>query len=163
MRDRAVQTLRRSFLLACFVLPTAVVHAQGDPPNKLPALKRLKCQFSTSAAGAWQNGEVQARVKSAGMLSFEIDSIDTDDGSARFVGLSSEPAHIIAQLRGWTLHFMDARPDGSLYITTVFSQESRPRTLKAVYTRTSYLPVSIPGFAAEPEASQYYGQCEVIN
>jgi hypothetical protein len=55
---------------------------------------------------------------------------------------------------------MDIRPEGSLTITTVFSQESRNRKLKAVYTRTDYLPISMPGFASQPEVSQQYGECE---
>jgi hypothetical protein len=142
-------------------MATASLAAQSDPPNRLTGIRRLTCQFTAAAGGAWQNGEAQARVKTTGTLRLEITSIDTDDGSAEVSGGASPHAHVVAQLRGWTLHFLDAEPDGGLNVTTVFSQETRPRRLKAVHTRTKYLPISVPGFEAEPEVSQYYGECEI--
>ena len=145
-------------ILAC-ICGSSAVNAQAIP-NRLSGIKSLKCEFSASAVGKWQKGEAVSQAKSGGLLSFSIDRIDTDDGSARFIGIAAPPADILAQLRGWVVHFVDARPDGGLNVTTVFSQESRDRKLKAVYMRTSYLPIDLPGFQAEPEVAQYYGECE---
>jgi hypothetical protein len=115
-----------------------------------------------SVAASWQNGEPQAQVKKAATLTFQIDEIDVQEATARFVPLASEPQHIVARLSGANLYFLDIRPTGSLSITTVFGQQSRGGKLKAVYMRTDFLVVSIPGFVAAPEASQYYGECEAV-
>ncbi len=49
---------------------------------------------------------------------------------------------------------------GVFEVTTVFSQETRDGKFKAVHAIHDYLPVAIPGFAAEPEVSQHYGECQ---
>jgi len=154
--------MRTVLLSIALASVAATSFAQGDQPNRLPGVKRLKCQFTASAGGSWTNGEPQARVKNTGVLSVEFSEIDTDESSARTGSVASGTNHIVAQLRGWTLHFLDAEPDGGLNVTTVFSRESRDKKLKAVHTRTKYLPISVPGFVAEPEASQYYGECEIL-
>lgn len=129
--------------------------------NPLTSVRALKCTFPVSAAGTWENGEATAQVRRTGILTFQFNEIDTQESTANVAGLTSS-SHIVAQLSGWNLHFLDIRPTGSLAITTVFGQESREKKLKAVHTRTDYLPVSIPGFVARPDVFQYYGDCEVV-
>jgi len=132
---------------------------QGAETNALSKVKTLKCVFPVYASGSWKNGEPQAQSKT-GQLSIQIDSIDVQDGSARFVG-AGEAAHINVQLSGWSLHFLETGNTGSVNITTVFSQESRAKKIKAVHSRHDYLQMSLPGFVSEPTVTQYYGECEV--
>jgi hypothetical protein len=131
---------------------------QGAETNALGKIKSLKCVFPVYASGSWKNGEPQAQAK-MGQLSIQIDSIDVQDGSARFVG-AGESSHVIAQLSGWSLHFLETGNTGGVNITTVFSQEARDKKMKAVHSRHDYLQMSLPGFVSEPTVSQYYGECE---
>jgi hypothetical protein len=136
-------------------------HAQNSAPNVLTGIKNLKCSFAISASGSWVNGEAQAAIKKGPLTTFEYREIDTTESTANVVGLASS-GHVVAQLFGANLHFLEMRSTGSLMLTTVFTQESRDKKLKAVYTRADYLPLSIPGFANSPEVSQHYGECEII-
>ena len=132
-----------------------------DQFNVLTTVKSLSCTFPVSVAATWQAGEPNAEIRKTAVLSFKYDQIDVSESSARFVGPTAAPEHVVAQLSGANLHFMDIRPSGSLSITTVFSAVSRDNKLKAVYTRTNYLPISLPGFVSQPEVSQRYGECEI--
>ena len=134
-------------------------HGQSPDANALARIKSLKCVFPVYTSGTWKNGEPQALAKT-GMLSIQIDAIDVQDGSARFVGVG-EAAHIVVQLSGWSLHFLETGNTGSVNVTTVFAQETRGKKLKAVHSRHDYLQMSLPGFVSEPTVSQYYGECEV--
>jgi hypothetical protein len=98
------------------------------------------------------------------MLTFKIDEINIEDGSARFIAAAPGPhpeEEIIVRLSGSNLHFMDIRPDGELNVTTVFAKASRSPRLRAVYTHTAYVQFALPNDLAEPEVSQRYGECEI--
>jgi hypothetical protein len=133
--------------------------AQSPDTSALTRIKSLKCVFPVYASGSWKNGEPQAQAKT-GELSIQIEAIDVQDGSARFTGVG-ESSHIIAQLSGWSLHFLETGNTGSVNVTTVFAQETKGKKLKAVHSRHDYLQMSLPGFVSEPTVSQYYGECEV--
>jgi hypothetical protein len=68
---------------------------QGAETNALAKIKSLKCVFPVYASGSWKSGEPQAVAKT-GQLSIQIDAIDVQDGSARFVG-AGESSHIITR------------------------------------------------------------------
>lgn len=145
-----------------FVIGAAdAARAQNTAPNVLTGIKNLKCSFSISASGRWVNGEAEAAIKKGPLTTFEYRDIDTTESTANVVGLASS-GHVVAQLFGANLHFLEMRSTGSLMLTTVFTQESRDKKLKAVYTRADYLPLTIPGFANAPEVSQHYGECEIL-
>lgn len=148
-------------VLAVSLATTGALHAQTAPPNPLAAIKNLKCSFSISASGTWQKGEPQAQIKTGPLTTFQYTEIDTAESTANVVGLASS-GHVVAQLYGANLHFLEMRSTGSLILTTVFAQESRDKKLKAVHTRADYLPISIPGFVTTPEVSQHYGECEIL-
>ena len=158
---------RLCFALAALVfaaaLPAAAQRAAGPPrpTNLLETAKRLRCTFVVSAHGTWAKGEPQAQTKSGGMLVQEFSDINPQESMAVVKG-AAQTSEIVAQLRGWNLHFLDVRSTGALIVTTVFGQESRDGKLKAAYTRADYLPVEIPGFASSPEVSQHYGECEIL-
>lgn len=133
---------------------------QAQTPNPLAAIRALKCTFPISASGTWKEGQPTALIKNGPVMAFQYTDIDTAESTANVVGLSSS-GHVVAQLFGANLHFLEMRSTGSLMLTTVFSQETGPRKLKAVYTRADYLPISIPGFTNTPEVSQHYGECEI--
>ena len=137
--------------------------AQAPQAPQLDTIKSLSCTFPISVAGSWDKntGEAQVQIKKAGVLTFKFDQIDVSESSARFVGPTAAPEHIVAQLRGPNLFFMDIRAGGTLAITSVFGQVSHDQKLKAVYTRSDYLPISLPGYVSVPEVSQHYGECEV--
>ena len=148
-----------SGVLVSSLLAAGIGQAQTTP-NPLAAVKALKCTFPISASGTWKNGEPTAQLKTGPLVVFEYTEIDTAESTARVIGLVSS-GHVVAQLFGANLHFLEMRSTGSLMLTTVFSQETRDKKLKAVYTRADYLPISIPGFTNSPEVSQHYGECEI--
>jgi hypothetical protein len=147
--------------LVLFLFASAGLDAQTPALNLLAAIKNLKCSFSMSASGTWQKGEPQARIKMGPVTTFQYTEIDTAESTANVVGLASS-GHVVAQLFGANLHFLEMRSTGSLMLTTVFAQESHDKKLKAVHTRADYLPISIPGFVTQPEVSQHYGECEIL-
>ena len=137
------------------------LHAQES--NLVAGVKTLTCTFSLSVVATWAEGEPKVTPRTGGTLTVKIVDIDTGDGSARIEGKDERP---VAQLSGWNLHILDMQAAGALNITTVFSQESKPGPtpgtgkLKAVQTRTDYLPVTLPRYVSSPTVSQYYGECE---
>jgi len=150
------------FFLAALLAALVPAQRRGEPaPNVFSTAKAIKCDFPVMVQAEWVNGEPQPQIKKSAVLTFSFDQIDIGEGSARFVGPTAAPEHIVAQLSGANLHFIDIRPTGSLSITTVFTQASRENKLKAVYTRSDYLAVQMPGFVAQPEVSQRYGECEI--
>lgn len=142
------------FLLAG---PTAA-HAQRSTDYRLGKVKSLKCAFALSVTGNWKDGDPHAELKPV-KLALQFDDIDTDEGTARALGMFG-PTHMIARLAVWSLHFMEIGSSGTLNITTIFDKENRPGRLKAVHTRHEYTDVSLPGFTSRPE--QYYGDCEIV-
>jgi hypothetical protein len=134
-------------------------YAQNPESNPLAAVTALRCVFSVYGVGRWQGGEPQVQTK-AGVLTIRFDSIDALGGSAQSIGRLGV-SDITARLVTGSLHLMYISNTGALEVTTVFSQETRDRKFKAVPAIHYYLPVAIPGFAAEPEVSQHYGECEI--
>jgi hypothetical protein len=123
----------------------------------LAAVKKLSCVFPALATGRWSNGEPQAEARTAA-LKIAFDAIDTDDGTGRSLGTYG-PQEIIVRFSGGTLHLIQSLRDGPLYITSVFSKETRGGKLQAVHTRHEYADVVLPGYTSSPE--QYYGECEL--
>ena len=143
---------------------SAAQRGRRDGPQSNPqlaAVKGLKCSFQAAAGATWQDGAPQVTTKKTGTLTITISEIDTTDGTAQLNGTGGV-VFATAKLAGSNLHFLDMRPGGALTVTTIFAQESHDGRLKAVHTRTDYLAVSFPGFSSEPEVSQYYGDCEVV-
>lgn len=135
--------------------------AQELSRDQLASIHRLRCTFSVSGVGSWNAGQPQARINAAGVLSLQIDAIDSQDGSARMSSVGISDAHIVARISERSLHFLETDVTGSLSVTTVFAQQTREGRLKAVHSRTSFLPVELPGFSSEPTVSQFYGECEI--
>jgi hypothetical protein len=143
------------FALASQTLPAQIPEKNPDR-NPLAQIKNLKCTFPTSSTGNWKGGP-QAPLVKTDEISLEIDSIDTQEGSARLV--TAEPTYLTALLTASSIHFMERTLQGSLSVTTVFSIEGSPGKLRAVRSRHDYLKVTLPGYASEPAVSQYYGEC----
>ena len=78
-----------------------------------------------------------------------VDKIDTEEGTAEFVGFFRRGDNVIVKLVGSNLHFLDVGIDGGLIVVTVFAKETHDGRLQAVYSRAAY-----------PEAAQYAGDCE---
>ncbi|MGH8613140.1 MAG: hypothetical protein ACREYF_14265 [Gammaproteobacteria bacterium] len=134
-----------------------VAYAQKPPSNSLVTATRIDCVFPLLATGTWTSGEPRAEVKPA-KLSFAVDSINTQESTARAVGTFG-PVEIIARLSSNTLHLLQVSNDGPMYMTTVFNKVTRDGKLQAVHTRHEYTEVVLPGFTSRPE--QYYGECTV--
>jgi hypothetical protein len=153
--------LSRLVLLgACPLLVCGTARAQALPQTKLAAVRSLRCVFSAAANGIWQGGEATVRLRTGVTLKLELDAIDTQDGTAVLLAAPESDSHLVAQLSGWTLHFVQTSPTGRLTVTSVFARESRDGKLKAMHSRSSYIPAGTQGNVAEPEAQQYYGECE---
>ena len=112
------------------------------------------------ASTTWKTGEPQVQLKPTEIV-LTFTEIDAQEGTARAMGLSNV-GELVARVSTFSLHLLEITSSGSLKVTTVFSQESRPGRLKAVYSQHDYLRLSFPGFEAEPTVSQYFGECEVV-
>ncbi len=143
-------------LLLFFGVSASFAQTAGGP---LASLKRLKCTFPLATTGAWKAGVPEAQIRMQEMA-LEFDEIDTQEASARVIGTSG-PAHVTATISAWSLYFMDVGP-GYLNTTTVFSQETSPKKLKAVHSRYGYLQMSLGRYVSEPIVSQSYGECAVV-
>ena len=133
-----------------------------NPLTRLDNVIALSCTFLTSTQVQWaKDGTIGARIRPVGgaTLSVKVQNIDTSGGLAEIV--SPQKADALVQQYGWNLHVMEASRSGQMRMLTVFGRESTMGKLKAVYSRTDYLPIDLPGFVTDPDAVQYYGECEV--
>jgi hypothetical protein len=150
--------------LAAFFLAmgTHAVAAQTPTAVRLADVQRLVCTFTLVATGTWEKDVPAADVTPA-TLSMQFDAIDTQDGTANVVNVSSASAgapHITVRLLGDNLHFLAMNVSGSVYLTSVFAdRDSRAGArFKAVHTRHEFTQVRLTGWTSRPE--QYYGYCE---
>jgi hypothetical protein len=152
----------RQLARVIIALALPALHAQGPGQSSLSDVKTLKCAFTLMATGTWQKDAPSAEVTAA-KLSMEFNAIDTQDGTANVVDVSSASSgapHITVRLLGDNLHFLAMNTSGSVYVTTVFAdKESRSSgSLKAVHSRHEFTPVRLTGWTSRPE--QYYGYCQ---
>lgn len=154
----AVRTLALGVVLT---LMSAAAHGQptAEPPNPLPSVKTLKCQFPAATSATWKGGAVVAQTKTQEMQ-FTISNIDVQDGTAEFQGTAGR-AYVTAVLSGWSVYFVESAV-GQLNVTTVFAQEASPKKLKAVHSRHGYLQMQVGRYISEPSVSQNYGDCEIV-
>jgi hypothetical protein len=138
------------------VILTDTLHAQ-TAHARFAGAKSIDCRFTSQAVGTWKNGAPQIEVKPS-TLSLRFDGINTDDGTARVVGMFG-PSDIIVRLSEDTLHLIQSFREGPLYATTVFPKETQPGRFQAVHTRHEWTAVALPGYTSSPE--QYYGDCQV--
>ncbi len=152
---------RRRLVVALAVGGVLTVNAQipekNPERNPLALVKSLKCTFPVSATASWKGGIPQTPQVKNEETTFEVESIDAQEASARLV--ASEPVYITALLTASSMHFMERTLQGSLTVTTVFSIEGTPGKLRAVRSRHDYLKMSLPGYVSEPAVSQFYGEC----
>jgi hypothetical protein len=143
-------------------LGEAQVLAQTLSRDQMKTITRLSCVFPIESTATWSAETAELpRIKTDAALAFEIEDIDTVDGSARLVGPKDE-TDVIAKLFAWSLHFLETNASGGgINVTTVFAQESRDGKLRAVHSRADYLPAA-GARAADASASQFYGECDVI-
>ncbi|MEQ1760018.1 MAG: hypothetical protein ABL986_17010 [Vicinamibacterales bacterium] len=133
--------------------------AQAIKEGELANIKSLKCTFPTSTIVAWKDGVPEARIRTTGVLNIEINEIDAADGSAIVGAVSTGNHDVNVQVYGWNMHFLEVSRGGRMGVTTVFAQTSTGDKLKAVHSRTDYLPIDLPGLKSEPEVAMYYGDC----
>jgi len=151
-------------LVALGLAATGVgVSAQGAALKEgdLVSIRALKCVFPTSTVSTWKEGKPEPRIRTTGTLTVEISEVNADDGSAMVGSVSTGSHPVNVQVYGWNMHFLEVSRGGRMAVTTVFAQYSTGERLKAVHSRTDYLPIDLPGFKSEPEVAMYYGDCEV--
>ena len=148
----------------CFVLFVlySAVQSNAQVPN-LPSplllkITAVKCSFPLLTTGNWKNGAPESATTRV-VLNVWFDDVDTQDGTAVAVSAAGK-SHITARLVGNYLHFMQMDPYGAMYLTTVFSTETRGGKLQAVHSRHEFTPVSVPNMTSRPE--QYIGECETF-
>jgi hypothetical protein len=151
-----LKATRVASALALNLLSAGAADAQAPQP-KLDDIRAVKCDFTVSAVGTWEQGKAEAALKS-GRLTIQFDGINPDDGTARAIG-DYGVSDIIVRLSSSTLHLVQSFRDGPLYATTIFPLETHDGRLAAVHTRHEFTKVSLPGFTSRPE--QYYGDCAV--
>ncbi len=152
---------RAGIMVVVFCLSAGVgLRAQALKEGDLSNIKSLTCTFPTSTVSAWKDGKPEPRIRTTGTLAIEITEIDAADGSAMVGSVSTGTHPVNIQVYGWNMHFLDVSRGGRLGVTTVFAQNSTGDRLKAVHSRTDYLPIDLPNFKSEPEIAMYYGDCE---
>jgi hypothetical protein len=156
----------RVFLAVCgaaLIVGTAGARAQtkppAEPPNPLLTVKTLDCKFPAATTATWKDGKPVAQTREQEMQ-LTVENIDVQDATAELKGTGSR-AFVSAVLSGWSLYFVD-NGVGQLNITTVFAQEASPKKLKAVHSRHGYLQMQVGRYIAEPNVSQNYGECEIV-
>src|SRR5262249_52954601 len=121
-------------------LMTITGTASAQPPRgRLAGAKSLDCRFTTQASGVWKNGAPQADTKAA-TLSLQFEDIDTEEGTARVIGLFG-PSDIIVRVSDETLHLIQSFRQGPLYATTVFAKETQSGRFQAVHSRHEWTPI----------------------
>jgi len=152
-------TMRTTFVmiwtLVLLQAPALRSAQSGEKKNPLAGITMLKCSFPVAVSGSWKDWTPKADLQTGPPLTLVIDEIDIDGGTAR-IGTT----HTTALLTQNSVHFMERTMAGSLTMVTVLAQKSPKGTLRAVRSRHDYLQMAIPGFVAEPNVSQHYGECE---
>ena len=135
--------------------------AQTAAEANLKAITALKCTFSVSSRATWnKDGAPQATIRTTAVLNIQVKDIDALGGTA-VVSTVSTGNDVNVQVSDKYLHFIEASRAGRLAMTTVFAEYSTGTKLKAVHSRTDYLPIDLgPAFRSEPEVSFYAGECE---
>ena len=146
---------RSAWMLLLFLAPALLSAQSADKKNPLASLTKLTCSFPVTVTGSWKNWTPKAEIPPGPPLMLVIDEIDIDGGTAR-IGTT----HATALLTQNSVHFMERTMAGSLTMITVLATKSPTGTLRAVRSRHDYLQLAIPGFVAEPNVSQHYGECE---
>ena len=156
----------RIFLVACGLALAAGATNAGaqtkppaEPPNPLLTVKTLDCKFPAATTATWKDAQPVAQTRTQEMQ-ITVENIDIQDATAELKGTGSR-AFVSAVLSGWSLYFVD-NGIGQLNITTVFAQEAAPKKLKAVHSRHGYLQMQVGRYIAEPNVSQNYGECEIV-
>jgi hypothetical protein len=154
---------RAAVALVAFALVAsgAGLWAQSLREGDLANIKALKCTFPTSTLVVWKDGVPEPRIRTNSLLTVEITEIDAADGSAVVGAGSNGNRDVNVQVYGWNMHFLETSRSGRIAVTTIFAQYSTGNRLKAVHSRTDYLPIDLPNFKSEPEVAQFYGDCEV--
>lgn len=143
---------------AALALAAAAAAQTAEPTNPLTTVKALKCRFPAAATAAWKDGAPVVQTRSQEMA-FEVTAIDVQDATAEIRGNTGR-IYVSAVLSGWSLYFVE-NSVGALNVTTVFAQESAPKTLKAVHSRHGYIQMQVGRYIAEPSVSQSYGECAI--
>ena len=144
------------FVLLLLLANMTHVSAQAsEKKNALADIRVLKCSFPVAATGSWKERMPKAEIQLGPALTLVIDDIDIDGGTAR-IGTT----HTTALLTQNSVHFMERTMAGSLTMITVLAQKSPQGKMRAVRSRHDYLQMAIPGYVAEPNVSQHYGECE---
>jgi hypothetical protein len=135
--------------------------ANTNPATRLDNITAVSCTFPASTRVGWgkDGAPPTANVRGGSPLVVKVQEIDPDLGMAVITSPTNADASV--QVYGWNMHILEPSRSGRMLMLTIFGRESSGGKLKATYTRTDYLPVDLPGFITEPDASQYYGECEV--
>jgi hypothetical protein len=141
-------------VLGAFLAFGATVHAQ-----KLGSVKRLHCEFAVMATSIWPNGEPHSEVKPSALV-VDFEGIDPQEGLAKVLIDGTRTVEILARMAGENLHLihMFGEDEGKLYLTTVFTKESRPGHWIAVHSRHQFRQSQLTFYSATPE--HYTGECE---
>ncbi|MEP7305014.1 MAG: hypothetical protein ABJA98_05810 [Acidobacteriota bacterium] len=143
-RKNRVQLARTAVVLLVWSFATIGI-AQG----RTAAAKSLRCSFRINVTATWKKEGSPDATLSPSTLLLIVDSINTDEGTARLKS-GSVGAEIVARLSGGYLHFIQSFRTGPLYSTTVFDQETSEGKLKAVHSRHENFAVLRPGATSSP-------------
>lgn len=151
--------MTRSAILVGVCLGGLVIRVGAQAPAaqaSLATVKTLQCSLTQHTVVTWKSGEPQADAKPI-QMSLRYEDVDTDDGTARFVGASGRADVAVRFVRD-SLTFIHSATDGSVALTSVARSAPKGRWL-AVHTRHEFSETSADGTTIGP--AQYYGTCAV--
>lgn len=140
----------------CAMSASAAAQAPSTTVPSLGAAKTLQCALTVESAASWNASEPKAETKPIRMA-LRYEEVDTDDGTARFVG-SSGRSDVAARFVRDTLTFIHSATDGSVALTTV-SRSTKDGRWLAVHTRHEFTETSSAGVTLGP--AQFYGTCAI--
>lgn len=139
----------------CALLAGAAAQTAPTTPS-LAAVRTLQCALTLQTAGSWKGSEPQGETKPIRMA-LRYEEVDTDDGTARFVG-SAGRTDVAARFVRDALTFIHSGTDGSVALTTVARSTGDGKWL-AVHTRHEFTETSSAGVTLGPV--QFYGTCTI--
>ncbi len=142
--------------------PGPPTEAQIAARTLLAGANTIRCVFTVSVRTTWRNGVPQPAIRPPGNFIVNIRDIKSDAGSAVLAAPSGNGGKdITLVVAEHNRYFLDAG-GGRVVMTAVLGEFSIGTRLKASHSISDFTALDLPGFSAQPDIVQYWGDCEVL-
>ena len=140
------------FALALIAVFLGTVEAKGQEAS-LSSITSWRCEFPVQAFTDWASNSPDPEVSTQD-ITFHIDNVNLDQGSARLIGNAGSSNLRVTQSTLGTLHFLELT-GGGLNVTSIFDSPSDPvpgrSAFKAVASRHQRVTSQNYGFCVSWE------------